>query len=30
MDEELLQADIQARVDALDVTRSFIVQAPVG
>ena len=29
-DEALLQADIQARVDALDVTRSFIVQAPAG
>ena len=27
---QLLQADIQARQDALDVTRSFIVQAPAG
>ncbi len=29
-DEQLLQDDFQARVDALDVTRSFIVQAPAG
>ena len=27
---QLLQADIKARQDALDVTRSFIVQAPAG
>jgi len=30
MDEKLLQDDVQARIDALDVTRSFIVQAPAG
>ncbi|MDH5622376.1 MAG: UvrD-helicase domain-containing protein, partial [Gammaproteobacteria bacterium] len=30
MDERLLQADIDARIDALDVTRSFIIQAPAG
>ncbi len=30
IDEQLLQADVQARIDALDVTRSFIVQAPAG
>ena len=30
IDERLLQADIQARHDALDVSRSFIVQAPAG
>jgi ATP-dependent exoDNAse (exonuclease V) beta subunit len=29
-DAELLQADIKAREDALDVRRSFIVQAPAG
>ena len=29
-DTELLHADSQARIDALDVTRSFIVQAPAG
>jgi len=29
-DAELLQADIDARADALDVQRSFIVQAPAG
>ena len=29
-DQHLLQADQQARHDALDVTRSFIVQAPAG
>ena len=29
-DAELLQADINAREDALDVRRSFIVQAPAG
>ena len=29
-DEKLLSADVQARKDALDVTRSFIVQAPAG
>lgn len=29
-DQELLQDDVQARIDALDVTRSFIVQAPAG
>ena len=29
-DAELLRADEQARIDALDVTRSFIVQAPAG
>jgi ATP-dependent exoDNAse (exonuclease V) beta subunit len=29
-DDELLHADEQARIDALDVTRSFIVQAPAG
>ena len=29
-DDELLRADEQARIDALDVTRSFIVQAPAG
>ncbi|MDZ7771088.1 MAG: UvrD-helicase domain-containing protein [Woeseiaceae bacterium] len=29
-DASLLAADRQARVDALDVTRSFIVQAPAG
>ncbi len=30
IDEQLLQDDVQARIDALDVTRSFIVQAPAG
>ena len=30
VDDKLLQADVQARVDALDVSRSFIVQAPAG
>ena len=30
MDKQLLQHDLQARIDALDVTRSFIVQAPAG
>ncbi len=30
IDTELLQADQQARADALDVRRSFIVQAPAG
>ena len=29
-DAELVQADEQARADALDVTRSFIIQAPAG
>ncbi|MCI0518334.1 MAG: UvrD-helicase domain-containing protein, partial [Woeseiaceae bacterium] len=29
-DASLLAADDRARVDALDVTRSFIVQAPAG
>ncbi len=29
-DKQLLQDDVQARIDALDVTRSFIVQAPAG
>ena len=29
-DEQLLEADLQARIDALDVSRSFIVQAPAG
>ena len=29
-DEQLLQADKQARTDALDIGRSFIVQAPAG
>lgn len=29
-DDELLRADEQTRIDALDVTRSFIVQAPAG
>ena len=29
-DEYLLQADLDARRDALDVTRSFIIQAPAG
>ena len=29
-DEQLLKDDVQARTDALDVTRSFIVQAPAG
>ena len=29
-DEQLLRDDVQARIDALDVTRSFIVQAPAG
>jgi len=29
-DDQLLIADVQARDDALDVTRSFIVQAPAG
>jgi len=29
-DEQLLQADIEARTEALDVSRSFIVQAPAG
>jgi ATP-dependent exoDNAse (exonuclease V) beta subunit len=29
-DDQLLIADLQARKDALDVTRSFIVQAPAG
>ena len=27
---QFLEADVQARIDALDVTRSFIVQAPAG
>jgi ATP-dependent helicase/nuclease subunit A len=30
MSEHLLQADLGARADALDVTRSFIIQAPAG
>lgn len=30
MDNRLLQADLDARIDALDVTRSFIIQAPAG
>ncbi len=30
MDKQLLQDDTQARIDALDVSRSFIVQAPAG
>jgi len=30
MDEQLLNADLKARIDALDVSRSFIVQAPAG
>ena len=30
MDERLLQADFDARLEALDVTRSFIIQAPAG
>jgi ATP-dependent exoDNAse (exonuclease V) beta subunit len=29
-DEQLLKADIEARTEALDVSRSFIVQAPAG
>lgn len=29
-ERELLQADRQARIEALDITRSFIVQAPAG
>ena len=29
-DEQLLQADILAREQALDISRSFIVQAPAG
>ena len=29
-DKQLLLDDVQARIDALDVTRSFIVQAPAG
>ena len=29
-DPQLLEADVKARVDALDTTRSFIVQAPAG
>ncbi|HZW59643.1 MAG TPA: UvrD-helicase domain-containing protein, partial [Woeseiaceae bacterium] len=29
-DAELLAADLEARRDALDVTRSFVVQAPAG
>ncbi len=29
-DADLIQADVQARLDALDVTRSFIIQAPAG
>ena len=29
-DEQLLKADSKARVDALDIRRSFIVQAPAG
>lgn len=29
-DARLLEADVQARADALDITRSFIVQAPAG
>ncbi len=30
LQEKLFQDDVQARIDALDVTRSFIVQAPAG
>ena len=30
MDERLFQADFDARLEALDVTRSFIIQAPAG
>ncbi len=30
LDEQLLRSDVDARTDALDVTRSFIVQAPAG
>ncbi|NQV86985.1 MAG: UvrD-helicase domain-containing protein, partial [Woeseiaceae bacterium] len=30
MDEQLLGEDSQARIDALDITRSFIIQAPAG
>jgi len=30
IDEQLLNADLEARTDALDVSRSFIVQAPAG
>jgi ATP-dependent helicase/nuclease subunit A len=29
-EKQLLEGDVQARIDALDVTRSFIVQAPAG
>ena len=30
VDDQLLQADVRARADALDISRSFIVQAPAG
>ena len=30
LDQQLLDGDVQARTDALDVSRSFIVQAPAG